>query len=430
MMRGKFQINSKKTLFASCFLSNFLEFYDFALFGAFLVPMSKDFFIDDELSGILRSLMIFGVAFFARPFGSLFFGYLGDTRGRKTALMSSILVMGIFTCLIGCIPSATQIGILAPILLILCRLAQGFALGGESNGSFIFLLENLNKRKGLAGSIVLACGTVGFIAATFMGIMFTRYDVPHWYWRIPFCMGIIVGIAGMLIRSFLYESEIFLQCEKHGSIKQLFSELSKRRQSFLRVIGISGVNSTFVYILSSYISIYLHQFEHLTLSDALFYTQSGLIFCLVTVPLFGYLSDITSHQGIMKLGCYLGIVFSFCIPWFLYSGYYMPAVMFLAILIGIFNGPTPAFINTLFPPNVRYSGISISFSIGSACFGGIAPLVCSYLTHHLKTVFAVTPCLFLISVIGYLSVRTQTSFSNQSNALFKNPEPQPLPQVR
>ena len=396
----------KKTLLISCFLSNFLEFYDFALYGTFVIPMSKDFFISDNLSGIFSGLAVFGVAFFARPFGSMFFGYIGDTRGRKIALTSSIMVMGLFTSLIGCIPSATKIGILAPIFLIICRLAQGFALGGESNGSFILLLEKLNMRRGLAGSLVLACGTMGFITATYIGIIFAQCNMPHWSWRIPFCAGIIVGIAGVVIRSFINESEIFLESEKYSSIKQLLHQLTWHYKPFLRIVGISAVNGFFVYILSCYVSVYLNKFESIPLSSALLYTQIGLIACLITVPLSGYLSDIISYREVMKYGCYLGIVFSFCIPILLYLGHYLTAVIFLAILIGAFNGPTPALINEFFPVNLKYSGISVGFSIG-ACFGGTAPFICMYLTNYLNTVFAITPCILLTAIIGYLSIRSE-----------------------
>lgn len=183
--------NIKVKLLLSGFLSNFFEFYDFALFGAFVVPLSRAFFPNqnNEFTNILNSLLVFGIAFFARPFGSLFFGYLGDTKGRRYALMLSISTMGISTFLIGCLPQYSEIGILATLLLIMCRLLQGFSLGGESNGSFIFLLEHTKSYKGLVGALVLASGTTGIILVTFQGIIFTQPNMPEWTCAFHFGLG-------------------------------------------------------------------------------------------------------------------------------------------------------------------------------------------------------------------------------------------------
>src|SRR3990167_4676755 len=161
---AKPQIN-KKILF-SAIIGNGLEFYDFALFGAFSVTFSQLFFTGDKISSLLSTLSLFAVAFFVRPLGSLFFGYVGDLFGRKKALSYSIIFMGLFTFLIGCLPVYKDVGYLAPLLLLGCRLGQGFCLGGENNGSAIFLLEHHQQRKGFAGALILTGGAVGTIVAT------------------------------------------------------------------------------------------------------------------------------------------------------------------------------------------------------------------------------------------------------------------------
>jgi len=403
----------KVKLLLSGFLSNFFEFYDFALFGAFIVPLSKAFFPDqnDDFSPILNSLLVFAVAFFARPFGSFFFGYLGDTKGRKYALMLSISIMGVATFLIGCLPTYNEIGIFATILLIICRLLQGFSLGGESNGSLIFVLEHIKNYKGLIGASVLASGTTGIILATFQGIIFTQSNMPKWAWRIPFWLGLIIGIIGVYIRSYLNETSEFYYNNTLTPFEQL-KKLSKYLKSCFCVIGISGVNSAFVYTLSVYLNIYIHKVAHRSLASSLSYSNAGMVVCLFTLPLMGFISDKISYYKVMKYACLAIFLGAFFIPYFLYTQLFVMAIVSLVLIISAFNGPTPAFINSLFPIDVRYTGVSIGFSLGTAFFGSLCPLIFTFLTKQFETIFIITPFLFLISIIGFYSILVGSSISN------------------
>lgn len=397
--------NIKVKLLLSGFLSNFFEFYDFALFGAFAVPLSKAFFPDqdNEFSSILNSLSVFGIAFFARPFGAFFFGYLGDTKGRRYALMLSILLMGVSTFLIGCLPTYKEIGTLAPLLLIICRLLQGFSLGGESNGSFIFLLEHIKNNKGLIGASVLASGTTGIIFATFQGIIFTQQNMPEWAWRIPFWIGLIMGIIGIYIRSYLNETAEF--CYNHTSTPfQQLRELLKYFESCFCIIIISGLNSVLVYTLAVYFNIYLHKFVNYSIATSLFYSNIGMVMCLFMLPVMGLISDKITYQKVMRYACLSIFLGAFLIPYFLHMQFFIMAIISLILSISAFNGPTPAFINNLFPPNIRYTGISVGFSLGTALFGSLCPLVFTFLTKYFETVFILTPCFLLISGIGFYSI--------------------------
>jgi len=237
-----------KKIIISAIIGNGLEFYDFALFGAFSVAFSKLFFTGDKISSLLSTLSIFAVAFFVRPLGSLFFGYLGDIFGRKKALSYSIIFMGVFTFLIGCLPLFRDVGYLAPFLLLCCRLGQGFCLGGENNGSAIFLLEHLKRRKGFAGALILTGGAVGTILATLFAGISNLPFMPEWAWRVPFLFGLLIGLLGVYIRHSLEETpEFLLLNEKKERSSPFLFVLKNHIRQFLCAIGIGGVNGVLSY---------------------------------------------------------------------------------------------------------------------------------------------------------------------------------------
>lgn len=398
--------SGRSKLLVSGFLSNFFEFYDFTLYAAFALPLAKAFFPSDEFSSIIKSLTVFGIAFFARPFGSFFFGYLGDTKGRRISLMLSLLLMSLSTFIIGCLPTYNEVGVFATILLILCRLLQGFSLGGESTGSFIFLLEHIGKNRGLIGATVLASGTLGMIFATLQGVIFTQKNMPEWSWRIPFWLGSFMGVIGVYIRYCLAETREFLTSERHGTVFEQLQELAKWRKEILCTIGIGGASSVFVYTLLVYFNVYLNQFAKFSVSHSLLYSQIGLIACLFTVPFMGYIADKFTYQRLMKYACYAGFCAAILVPYFMHQEFFVLAVLVLALIIGAFNGPSPALINSIFPIHVKYLATSVGFSLGTAIFGGSCPAIYSYLTKYYESTFILIPCLVVTSMVGLVSVST------------------------
>lgn len=390
--------------------SNFFEFYEFMLFPVLTIPLTQAFFIDSSITNILNSLLIFATAFVMRPIGALFFGYLGDNRGRKYSLTLSTLTMGIATFSIGCLPSYNQIGSLATILLVVCRLLQGFSLGGESNGSFIFLLEHIKRRQAIAGASVIAGAYGGMVFAMLQGAILTRPDMPYFAWRIPFWIGGIIVLISFYMRLFLAESDIFIRLQlvrKSNTAYKRRSLMTLRKHyvPFICTIGIGGVCTAFAYTLTTYLNIYLHHFAKYTLSQSLWYLYFGLIITVILILLMGYLADKFSPAVIMQVGSIIGMLGAVIIPYCLIYNAVLTAIVILALIISAFNAPVPAFVNNLFPDNIKYTAISVGCSIGVAIFGGICPLGFVFLTEKFNSPFAITIPLLLTSIIALLSVQ-------------------------
>jgi MFS transporter, MHS family, proline/betaine transporter len=386
-----------KRVMLSAIIGNGAEFYDFALFGAFSVVFSKLFFTGDSFSSLISTLSIFGLGFFVRPLGSIFFGYLGDRFGRKKALGYSIIFMGVFTFLIGCLPVFESVGYLAPLLLLCCRLGQGFCLGGENNGSAIFLLEHHKQRKAYAGALILTGGAIGTITATLFAALTNLSFMPAWAWRLPFLFGILIGFLGAYIRNSLEETPEYLSVEKQKREKTpLLFVLKNYPRQFLCAIGIGGLNGVLAYTLVVYTSVYLSTVVHYPLTNALLYSCVGLVIFGTLAPLFGHLADKREPKKIMSLGCVLIFVL---VP---LNFYLLQQQTFFSILIAIgsaallmslFNGPTNAFLQDLFPAKVRYTGVALGYAIGAALLGGTQPLICTYLIEYTQNPYA--PVLYL-----------------------------------
>jgi MHS family proline/betaine transporter-like MFS transporter len=392
----------EKKVILSAIIGNGLEFYDFALFGAFSVAFSKIFFTGDGISPLLGTLSIFAIAFFVRPIGSIFFGYLGDTYGRKKALTYSIIFMGFFTFLIGCLPTYETAGFVAPLLLVCCRLGQGFCLGGENNGSAIFLLEHLKQRKAYAGALILTGGAVGTILATFFAGLANLPSMPEWAWRVPFLLGIFIGLLGTYIRNFLKETPEFLQAQKKKEkTSPLLHVLKAHTRPFVCAVGIGGVNGVLAYTVVVYIGVYLAKVINYPLSNSLFCSCLGLVLFGSLAPIAGHLADKMGERKVMTFSCFLTIC---CAPFIFYLlqqrdlAFILAAIALAATLMATFNGPTNALLQRLFPANVRYTGIAFGYATGAALMGGTQPLICTYLIETTQNSFA--PAFYLMAAAG------------------------------
>ena len=202
--------------FVAAFMGTALEFYDFALFGLLAPVFSTLFFPkEDPIAALIASYGIFAAGFLIRPLGGIVFGYIGDTFGRKRAMVISIIAMMLPTSLIGFLPTYEQIGLLAPIILTLCRLLQGLCAGGEFSGAAIFVIEHAQEnKKYFSGSLVTASSVIGMLAASTMASLCALEGVPTWGWRIPFLLCIPIGLLGFYIRKNTQETAAFSNAQK------------------------------------------------------------------------------------------------------------------------------------------------------------------------------------------------------------------------
>src|SRR3990167_9307308 len=225
-------------------IGNALEYYDFMLYGFFAAILAPLFFPSDTPGiSLIVSMATYGVGFLARPLGGIFFGHLGDRRGRRSTLSLSILLVTIPTLGIALLPTYDQIGIWAPLLLVLCRLVQGFCLGGESSGAMTYIIENTSpqERDMASAWLVLSC-YVGTLVGPLLGAFFPLSFMPSWGWRFTFVIGSLIALVGYYIRKRLKESPEFLENQKQGKILKLPIKelLKKEKQNLFYAMTISS----------------------------------------------------------------------------------------------------------------------------------------------------------------------------------------------
>ncbi len=355
-----------------------LEFYDFVIYGiAAALVFPQVFFPDlDPLTATLVAFAAFGVGFFARPLGGVVFGHLGDKAGRQKALVITLLLMGLSTLLIGCLPSYDSIGIAAPILLVLLRLVLGFAAGGEWGGAALFGIESAPAgKRGLWGSFTsMGIGIGGTLGSLAFALVSLAYDdnLADFAWRIPFWLGGVLVLIGLYARLQKTRSQP-LQCSEQVRIP-LLEALRSRPREMLLCIGIAFGYVTIAYIGSTFFLAYATQIGYGS-TEALLFDIALSIAIVFSAPLFASLSDRIGRRRVMILGAAI-MAAGFFAFFPLVGLHQLPiscaAYMMIGAFMGATQGPIPAFLAEQFPQAVRYSGISTAYQIGAALGGGTA----------------------------------------------------------
>lgn len=389
---------------------NALEFYDFYLCGTFASLFAELFFpTQDPTAALLSSLSAFVVGYFVRPIGAIIFGHLGDRLGRKKALTISIFAMAIPTGIIGLLPTYAMIGLWAPILLVACRLIQGICAGGEYNGAAIFAIEHTSKQhKSLAGSMMSVSGGGGALLATFTGYLFTQATMPAWGWRIPFLLGVVLGLIGLYIRHRTGETPDFEKKVSPEPLKKpLLEALSKNPLSVLCCIGGAAFSGALSSTFAAYMNVYMVKVVGLTLSNSMFLNVFGLLTFVALAPVAGWIADKTSPRKVMTASAIaLAILF---IPVFKLAQHatttsILAAYLLLTSFAAGFIAPMNQFMNQLFTPAMRYSGIAFGYGVGMATLGGTVPLVATYLISITENTLAPAYYLMSISLLGLLVI--------------------------
>lgn len=301
-------------ILASASIGNLVEWYDFALYAYSASAIANAFFPDgNRVGAVLSTLAVFGVSFVLRPVGGLVLGRVGDKVGRKNILSISVIGMGICTVLMGLIPTYATIGIIAPILLVVTRLGQGFFSGGEYTGAATFLVEHAPKnRRGLWAGISVATGTIPFAFAGFIVLAFTTmpdsaYDA--YGWRIPFLIAGPLALVGLYLRLKVDETPQFKAMEASGRTESapLKTVWVKHRRAVLMVMAIAGLNSVAMYTLTSYMPTYLQENVGVSAGTASVTNSLSVVLVCVLVPIYGRISDSIGRKKILITGA-VGLV--------------------------------------------------------------------------------------------------------------------------
>jgi MFS transporter, MHS family, proline/betaine transporter len=371
---------------AAAVIGNVLEWYDFAVYAFVAIHISRKFFPPgDEVSALLATFLAYGLGFLARPLGGIVIGRIGDTRGRKAALLLTILLMAIGTVLIGVLPSFETIGYLAPLLLVVARLLQGFSAGGEWGSSTAFIIEWAPPaERGYYGSFqqtsVVAGLLLGSGVAALLNTVMAPADMGSWGWRIPFLLGGLIGPVGMYMRRTIDETPAYQRMTAEPAAAR---ETGTAWLLAARAFGFTIVWTVCFYILLNYMPTYTQQYLHLSASQALWANTIGLFVLMVSIPAMGGLSDRIGRKPLLLTCCAAFIVLPYPIFRFLVSGASYGALIavqiLFAVLISMFSGPGPAAIAEIFPTRTRSTWMTSGYALAVAIFGGFAPYISVWL---------------------------------------------------
>lgn len=375
--------NSYKNFTAGLF-GNALEWYDFILYAYFAPLFSSLFFpTNNQYTALLATFGIFASGFFARPLGGFLLGLYGDSSGRKSALVASILIMTGSTLLIAFLPTYATLGYWSPILLTLLRILQGIAVGGELTSSATFLVEHANDNwRGFSGSLILSTAFLGMVVGsaitTLLSIFLSQQSMMIWGWRFAYLLGGALGILGTYLRiKRSKETPYFVKISHHKSkvIKNIFTFY--RKELILSFI-FTSVMALGNYILIAYVTTFLVKFKNFTFEAAMLINFCSLLLLTLLIPIFGFLSDKLGRKKVLAIGLASSIVFTLPIFWLLIKGNFVYALiseLLLAFVMASFNAVVPVLLVEILPTNIRATGSSIAYNSSQAIFGGTAPLV-------------------------------------------------------
>jgi MHS family proline/betaine transporter-like MFS transporter len=368
-------------------IGNVLEWFDFLVYGFFAVTIAEVFFpASDPTVSLLITFGTFGLAYVVRPLGAIFIGTYTDRAGRKAGLTLSIGLMLIGTTLMVITPGYATIGIAAPIIITIARVLQGFSVGGEFGSAVAFLVEHGGERRGFSASWQWATTGIVSVIVSLFGLALTTLlsheQLIDWGWRIPYIFGLLVGPAGLYIRSRIAETADFLAAEKPTPVP--IGELLRRYPvALLLALGASIVSNSSYYLLL-YVPTYGVKTLHLPAYTGFAATLLGGIILAVFSVVAGYWSDkIVPRSRIMLIAAWLFLLAAYPCFW-LMDAY--PSLATAAFAVGFLNlikagysGVLPSVLSEQFPVETRAVGVSLSFSISVTIFGGFAPFVATWL---------------------------------------------------
>jgi MFS transporter, MHS family, shikimate and dehydroshikimate transport protein len=375
----------------SSIIGTAVEWYDFLIYGAATaLVFNKIFFASgNSTAATIAAFGTYGVGFFARPLGAAIFGHFGDRVGRKAMLAITIIVMGLGTFLIGLLPTYEQIGVAAPVLLVVLRFLQGIGLGGEWGGAVLMVVENAPvAKRGMFGSMVQIGNPIGNLAAIGMFALVSQLSDASfisWGWRVPFLISILLVGVGLYIRMRMEETSAFREVKAANQIAKLpvVEVFKHHRKPFFIAVGLKISEIAYASIGGVFVMSYATQ--QLGLSRSLVLNSAFIASCvaLFAIPLFGWLSDKVGRKTMCYASCLFSIAFAFPLFWLLDTK--NPAIVILAIVAAITFGQMVMFgigapwYSELFSARLRYSGASLGFQVGAALSGGLTPVVAASL---------------------------------------------------
>ncbi|MBI2742204.1 MAG: MFS transporter [Rhodospirillales bacterium] len=407
---------SPTRLMAAGAVGNLLEWYDFAVYGYFAAAIGRAFFPEqDKVAQVLAAFGVFAVGFMMRPIGGALFGHVGDRLGRSTALTLSVLAMAVPTFLIGVLPGYDVLGLAAPVLLTLLRMLQGLSVGGEYTTSIIFLVERARpERRGVVGAVADLGAVSGILLGSATGAVLEwampAGAVEAWGWRIPFWIGLLVGVAGLVLRRGLGESA---EGEKRQRSERppLVVTFTHHWRVLAYLAGVSVFGAVGFYLMFVYIVSWLQLADGIPPAQALTINTISMALLIPAEIGLAALSDRIGRRAVLLAVTGLSVIAAWPLFWMMHGPEpWMVAVgqIGFVILVGGYYGCLPAFMVEAVPVDVRCTAIALGYNVALGLIGGLSPLAATWLVERTDNdyspgymIMAAGAISFLVLLLGH-----------------------------
>ncbi|WP_233859676.1 MFS transporter [Paraburkholderia sp. HD33-4] len=368
---------------------NFLEQFDFFLFGFYATSISKIFFpASSEFASLMLTFAVFGAGFLMRPLGAIFLGAYIDRVGRRTGLIVTLSIMASGTILIACVPGYATIGLLAPALVLLGRLLQGFSAGAELGGVSVYLAEMATPgARGFYTSWQSASQQVAIVMAAALGYGLNHWmsaqQIGAWGWRIPFFIGCAIVPFLFMLRRSLQETAAFEARRHHPQTREIFAMLLSNWRTVIAGMLLTAMTTTTFYLITVYTPTFGKSVLKLSTSDSLMVTLLVGVSNFIWLPIGGALSDRIGRKPILLAISILAIFTAYpALSWLAAApsfGRMLSVLLWFSFFFGMYNGAMVAALTEVMPAEVRVAGFSLAFSLATAVFGGFTPAVSTFL---------------------------------------------------